>query len=312
MMFREERGIGYCGLACALCGYDDGCPGCKVLIAGGHNCSAGICAADRALAGCYACPAYDTCQEGMQEGIPHGKRSRVFSRYAREFGERALLDRLRANFEAGITYHTPDKSPGNYDRLGTEDEIYQLLRYGRNDPYEACPEFDTEHFHLRQVREEDAEELLCFYGDLRGWMFYGNDMSNSIFASDHATAEEMRGCIRCWLDEYKNRVYVRCSVIDKVIGKAIGTIEIFDNYDNAKRAAALHIDLSSPYETREYIAELLSLADKKLFALFDFKYLIVRAVPDAAERIAALSAAGYQLFETDPGREHYYIKRSPV
>ncbi|MCL2352280.1 MAG: GNAT family N-acetyltransferase [Firmicutes bacterium] len=327
MEFREERGIGYCGLACVLCGYDDNCPGCKAIIAAGHDCSAGKCAFDMKsefpsdgenaaaphrtlhsvpVYGCYACPEYDSCEEKM----PHGKRSRVFNRYAREFGEQALIDRLRVNYENGITYHTPDKSPGDYDKLETEEEIFQLLRYGRNDPYAKCPEFDTEHFHLRQVREEDAEDLLCFYGDLSEWMFNGNAWCNGIFSSNRPTAEEMRKCINSWLDEYKNKFYIRLSVIDRATGKPIGTVEVFDNFDRAKRGAALHIDLSVPYETRTYIAELLNLADEELFRLFGFRYLIIWALPNAAERIAALNAAGYKIFESD-SRENYYMKRSP-
>ena len=51
----------------------------------------------------------------------------------------------------------------------------------------------------------------------------------------------------------------------KAAGKVVGTVEVFDNLDRAKRGAALHIDLSVPYETRTYIAELLNLADEKLF-----------------------------------------------
>jgi len=305
MKFREERGIGYCGLACVLCGYDDGCPGCKAIIAAGHDCSAGKCAVDIKVPGCYACLKYDTCQEGM----PHGKRSKVFNRYAREFGVQALIERLRANYESGITYHTPDKTPGDYDILETEGEIYQLLRYGRNDPYAKCPEFDTEHFRLRQVREEDAEELLCFYGDISKWMFKDNAWSNGIFSSWRPSLDEMRNCIRSWLDEYRNKFYVRLSVIEKEVGKAIGTIEIFDNFDRANRGAALHIDLSAPYETRECISELIALADKDFFRIFGFKYLAIRATPDAEERIAALVAAGYEPFEKSD-RENFYMKKS--
>jgi len=305
MKFREERGTGYCGLACVLCGYDDDCPGCKERIAAGHDCSAGKCATDMAVAGCYACPGYDTCTEAM----PHGKRGRVFNRYAREFGEQALIDRLRINYENWITYHTPDKSPGDYDKLETEEDIYQLLRYGRNDPYAKCPVFETGHFHLRQVREEDAEELLCFYGDISKWMFNDNSWSNGIFSSWRPTVEEMHKCIRSWLDEYRNKFYIRLSVIDKATGTAIGTIEIFDNFDKAKRGAALHIDLSSPYETREYISELLTLADKEFFRIFGFKYLAICAFPDADERIAALESAGYEPYEKSD-REHFYMKES--
>ena len=240
MDFQEKRSIGYCGLACVLCSNKD-CPGCAVEIAGGgNNCSAGKCAVEKGIDGCYACPDYGSCTENM----PNGKRNKAFNRYARKFGHDALIDRLRVNYENGITYHTPDKTSGDYDVLETANEIYQLLRYGRNDPYAKCPEFDTEHFHLRQVRMEDAEELLCFYGDLSEWMFYGNAMSNSIFSSRHATVEEMKKCIAIWLDEYRNKYYIRFSIIDKATKKAIGTIEVFDNA--GKDESYLHIDLSAP------------------------------------------------------------------
>jgi hypothetical protein len=67
--------------------------------------------------------------------------------------------------------------------LENTDKIYQFLRYGRNDSYAKCPEFNTERFQLRQVRDEDAEELLSFYGDLSEWIFFSYEMSNNIFAS---------------------------------------------------------------------------------------------------------------------------------
>lgn len=311
MDFQEKRGIGYCGLACVLCGYYVDCPGCKAQIAAGHDCSAGKCDLEMNIDGCYACPDYDTCAEDM----PHGKRSRAFNRYAREFGVDALIDRLRVNYENGIIYHTPDRSPGDYDKLETEEDIYHLLRYGRNDPYVKCPEFETRRLKFRQVREEDAEELLSFYGDLSGWMFYGNDMCKSIFASRYATLEEMQKCIRYWFDEYRNKFYIRFSVIDKKTGRAVGTIEMFDNIGKGnsleaiRRGAVLHIDLSAPYETREYISELLILADKELSVVFGVKYLLIRAVPSAKERIAALLSAGYQPFEWEPGREYFYLKK---
>lgn len=126
MSFQEKRGIGYCGLACVLCS-DKECPGCAIGIKNNGDCSAGKCAAKKCVDGCYDCSDYASCTESM----PHGKRSKTFNRYAREFGLDALIERLRVNDENGITYHTPDQSPGDYDKLETEDEIYRLLRYGR-------------------------------------------------------------------------------------------------------------------------------------------------------------------------------------
>ena len=304
MEFQNKRGTGYCGLACVLCSNED-CPGCAAEIAGGgNNCSAGKCAAGKGIAGCHACPDYASCTEGM----PHGKRNRAFNRYAREFGLDALIGRLRVNYENGITYHTPGKTSGDYDVPETDGEIYQLLRYGRNDPYIKCPEFDTEHFHLRQVRMEDAEELLCFYGELSEWMFFENAKSNRIFSSRRATVEEMRKCIASWLGEYKNRYYIRFTVIDKATKKAIGTIEVFDNPGNSY----LHIDLSAPYETQSYISELLSLADEKLFNIFNMRTLLVQAVPAAKERTTALQSYGYKPYECTAGGKHYYAKKNTI
>jgi RimJ/RimL family protein N-acetyltransferase len=179
------------------------------------------------------------------------------------------------------------------------------------DPYVKCPEFDTEHFHLRQVCEDDAEDLLCFYGDLTGWIFYGNDWCNSIFSSSRPTVEEMRKCIRSWLEVYTNKFFIRLSVIDKATGKPIGTIEIFDKMDSATCGAALQMDLSAPYETQAYFTELLTLADEEFFQLFGFKYLIVWATPDAKERTLALRSAGYKPFDSET-RKHFYKKESSV
>ena len=127
MSFREERGIGYCGLACVLCS-DEDCPGCAAKIAGGHDCSLGKCAAKKSANGCYACTDY-SCGEDMLQN----KRIAAFNRFMQEFGKQALIDRLRANYENGIEYHKPDYSPGDYDVLETEEEIFQLIRFGTRD-----------------------------------------------------------------------------------------------------------------------------------------------------------------------------------
>jgi len=125
MGFCQERGMGYCGLACVVCSYED-CPGCEAKIAGGHDCALGKCAVNKAVDGCYACGDYP-CEKAMLQNI----RIRAFNRFAYEFGKQALIDRLRVNFENGIAYHKADGSAGDYDILETEDEIYRLLRYGQ-------------------------------------------------------------------------------------------------------------------------------------------------------------------------------------
>ncbi|MDR2570267.1 MAG: GNAT family N-acetyltransferase, partial [Oscillospiraceae bacterium] len=284
--FCKERGIGYCGLACVVCVNrdDKDCPGCIGKTANGEGCDISKCVVEKGIDGCYACPECP-CDKDMLKN----KRIKAFNRYISDFGKEALLDRLHINFKNSITYHKPDKTPGDYDILETEDDVYQLLRYGRNDPYAICPEYETKHLKFRLVRLEDAQELLdSFYNDLSKWMFYGNDMCKKIFAGQYATLDEMKNCIRIWLNEYKNKYFIRFSVLDKSTGKFIGTIEVFDNFDKQKRGAALHIDFAASYETQIYISELLSLADKEFFRTFGFISLFIRADPNANERITAL------------------------
>lgn len=125
MSFCKEKGIGYCGLACVVCSYDD-CPGCVKKISDGNDCAIGKCAVQKGVDGCYACPDYSACGEDMLKN----KRIKAFNRYAQDFGKDALIERLHIYCKHGIAYHKPDNAPGDYDILETEEEIYQFLHNG--------------------------------------------------------------------------------------------------------------------------------------------------------------------------------------
>ena len=131
MVSNEKIGLGYCGIACILCGlYSKGCPGCAAGVASGFDCSVGKCAADKAVDGCYACPEYPCGEKLLQ-----GKRSKAFIRYIQEFGSQALIERLRVNCENGIMYSTNAKrtDEDDYDKCETEQEVIDLLVNGRLD-----------------------------------------------------------------------------------------------------------------------------------------------------------------------------------
>ena len=128
---KGKMGLGYCGIACVLCGlYSKGCPGCVDGVASGFNCSLGKCAANKGVDGCYACPEYP-CDEKMLQG----KRSKAFIRYVQELGTQALIEQLRVNTENGITYSTNAKRTeyDDYDKCETEQEIIDLLINGKPD-----------------------------------------------------------------------------------------------------------------------------------------------------------------------------------
>ena len=136
------------------------------------------------------------------------------------------------------------------------------------DPYVKCPEFESEHFRLRQVRAEDAEDLMSCCG---------------------VTLAEMKKRISMWLDEYyRKKWYIRFTVIDKGAGRIVGSIEIAKL--DALRATLDYFDLSDLYKTQTYLLELLALAEREFLPMFGVKYLRVGAFPFLAE---VLRSAGY-------------------
>lgn len=170
MEFREERGIAYCGMACVLCrfeGYDD-CPGCVATINDREDdCFIRQCAKKKGIDGCYACPDYPCGKDCLPL---QDKRNKAFLRYAREFGKQALIDRLRVNYENGITYQEPgtqphSKSGGDYDFLDTEYEIYKLLRYGREEAVSDGDRAGAETKNMEITIKPLSPELTADYFD---------------------------------------------------------------------------------------------------------------------------------------------------
>lgn len=123
---RRELGIAYCGLACCICSENSGCKGCKQNgCAAWDQCQNYGCVTGRGLEGCWDCPDFP-CGKGMLQK----PRMRAFVRFAKEHGEKGLLDCLMRNERAGIVYHYPGTLTGDYD-LENEREILDLLEHGR-------------------------------------------------------------------------------------------------------------------------------------------------------------------------------------
>jgi len=182
------------------------------------------------------------------------------------------------------------------------------VRYGTSDPYKKCPEFKTKHFILRLVSEIDKDDLLSCYTDKDSWKIFNSDNCTSDFR--YISSENMEECIKSWLDAYRNKGFIRFSIIENKTQKAVGTVEMFGSSGLVKNheRGVLRIDFASKYESLEYIPELLTLANEQFFTLFQVDEIVTKAIPAAKERIAALLSAGYEPFEWEPGREHYYKK----
>ena len=307
MEFQAERGIGYCGLACVLCSYED-CPGCVANINDREDdCTVRKCVSQADVDGCYACSEYPC---GRNVSLLTNKRNRAFNRYAKEYGKEALIDRLRINCDNGIRYHESEKMSGDYDALETEEEIYHLLKFGRKDPYLKCPVYGSESFHLRLVRMEDAWDLFLCYSDAKAQEIFNVDRCNTDFC--FSTVESLRAYIAGWLEAYNNKHFIRYSIVDKKIDKAIGTVEIFGGELGGERTerGVLRIDIRHEYENTEALDELLKISDK-FFLDVNTEKFITKAIPQAKERIKALIQNGYTPTSLGDGEngEHYYMKK---
>lgn len=177
------------------------------------------------------------------------------------------------------------------------------------EPYEKCPVLETQSFLLRLVSEEDAEDLLVCYSDPKSQAIFDSENCTSDFR--YKTVEEMTECIRFWLSEYRQKMYVRFSIVDKTIRKPIGTLEMFNakgfllDYDGG----ILRIDLASQYETSDYLSELLQLANIRFYELFGAEMIVAKGRPAEKNRVYALIAAGYKPYTwPSPDREHYYSR----
>jgi len=180
-------------------------------------------------------------------------------------------------------------------------------------PYEQCPTFETEHFHLRQVQLKDAADLVeCYknptlavqgsaHGCLVGPGYYGSQ-----------TKREMRKFIRFWRMEYrKKHWYVRWSVIDRQSGVAVGTVEAgaFD-IPAVGTGVGMIIDLAAPYETEADLAELLRLSIDEFYTLFNADVFVIYGMPGADVRLNALADAGFIPVDwDDPDAENHYCRR---
>jgi len=178
--------------------------------------------------------------------------------------------------------------------------------------YEKCPIYENENFLLSLVEKSDTEDLLECYSDPVSAKFFNSDNCTSDFV--YKTLEEMGDCIDFWLAEYKNRYYVRFSVIDKKTEKAIGTIEFFAKEENFEigKVGLLRLDLSSSYENERSISDLFVIIEQEFPKAFGIENIITKAIPEAFSRIAALKSAGYTGLSDERINkyDHYYIKHN--
>ena len=158
--------------------------------------------------------------------------------------------------------------------------------------YKHAVQFENQRFLLRFMSKEDADDLLAVYSDKNALPFFNSDNCHGDNFY-YPTRERMAQAIDFWMFSYENGWFVRWSVVDKTIGKAVGTVELFTrSSDDGLSGAVLRLDLRSDYEKRGIIENLLTLLLPRVPEYFTSP-VITKAPIYAVERIAALQALGF-------------------
>lgn len=166
--------------------------------------------------------------------------------------------------------------------------------------YKECPDFETEHFHIRLVQLEDAESLVGCYSDSKSQELFNAD--NCIGDFRIQTINSMRECLSAWLKAYEQEEFIRFAIVDKTLHKAVGTIEMFGG-----DIGILRIDIMSSYEEELYLNEIVDTCIKNFYNLFSVKIIATKAIEKAQNRIKVLCEEGFCLSDFR-GREHYYLR----
>lgn len=162
------------------------------------------------------------------------------------------------------------------------------------DIYKNCPEVYNDRFLLRQVREQDCDDLLKVYSDpLAVPLFNSDNCHGDDF--HYTTRERMMEAIWFWLWSSQNGWFVRWSIVDNHTNVVVGTVEMCYrvSQDSYNGCGILRLDLRSDYENEETIWDILEMIVYPAFYWFDCQRIITKAVAAANVRRDVLSRFGF-------------------
>ena len=161
--------------------------------------------------------------------------------------------------------------------------------------YENCPSFENDRYLLRLSSPEDAKDLVSVYGDKNALPFFNSDNchGDNFYYPDE---KSMAKAIAFWLSSYSSKWFVRWTIYDKRMQRAIGSIELFHRVaeDDFNHTGVLRFDINSEYETTDSISEVMGLIVPDAFDLFECDEIITKVPIYAVERIEAVKRIGFE------------------
>ena len=160
--------------------------------------------------------------------------------------------------------------------------------------YEKCPAVENKRFLLRMVERKDCEKLLKVYSDEKAVPLFNSD---NCHGDDfhYQTLHRMAQAIEFWLFSYREKYFVRWSIIDKANCEIAGTVEMFrrEAEDAFTNTALLRLDLRSDYEETSIIEEILALLIEHAYEWFDCDSITTKAPEHALKRRTALAKLNF-------------------
>ncbi|GHU83212.1 hypothetical protein AGMMS50284_6370 [Clostridia bacterium] len=181
-----------------------------------------------------------------------------------------------------------------------------------NDVYKICPSYNKRLISLHQTIKNDAADLLKCYSDKKSVLLFNSD---NCHGDDfyYATPERMEQAIDFWNFSYKEKYFVRWSIVVNETDEVVGTVEMFHRTadDEFNHTGILRIDLRSDFEKEEIINEILEIANENFYELFDVEVIFSKAISVAEEKIKAFHTNDYLIFEKPfIGYLDYYYRKN--
>lgn len=164
--------------------------------------------------------------------------------------------------------------------------------------FEKSPVIENDNFLLRMVMKKDCDNLLEVYSDKNALPFFNSDNcdgDNFYYCSK----DRMLEAIDFWNLSYKNGWFVRLAIVDKLILKVIGTIELWlrISEDAFNEMGILRVDVRSEYEKTDKLFEIFSLIISQAYEMLECNGIITKAPIYAVDRIEAIQKLGFRKSE---------------
>jgi len=165
-------------------------------------------------------------------------------------------------------------------------------------PFDLCPEYETDQLLFTKVKSEDALELLEVYSDKTTIIHMNNDNCGDVWQCH--SIDVMNKGISSWNQAYEDMHFIRWTVRLKINRRVIGTIELAPAPSDRRffykecSTGILRVDLKSEYETKEIFSEIYRMTNTEMIEIFGIEKIITKCQKDESERLIGLNNSLYK------------------